>query len=293
MTLKNRSITETQKQQAEYYDNAYTIGRKSVDNTPMVIWFSVKESLKTFMKAGDFSISKCIKDIHSRWIHSCTRGRVLDLGCGHGSSFSHQLAKNNEAYIGIDLSEMAVIKYKNELDRKGIKNPDVRVMDFFDNDFSDDYFDIIYASAVLHHFRDTDRLYRELYRVVKPTGTIISSDPLSTYPISVAVRKVYRLFQTNQAWEWPFGKHTFILLERYFIVEAVQGFIGPVCLLGFLLSLIPGYKGNGEIVYRKGIRLDLEYASRIGPALWRRNIIAMKMRKRRHPINLGCKEPDY
>src|SRR5208282_1082781 len=39
--------------------------------------------------------------------------------------------------------------------------------------FPDEYFDIVYMVAALHHFEDMDRAIKELVRVCRPGGSIV------------------------------------------------------------------------------------------------------------------------
>lgn len=43
--------------------------------------------------------------------------------------------------------------------------------------FTDDYFDEIYASQVLEHVDDLVQVFEELYRILKPGGTLIVKVP--------------------------------------------------------------------------------------------------------------------
>ena len=129
---------------------------------------------------------------------------MLDLGCYAGNSLSFYLAQNSREYLGIDLSPMGI----NNLSRRLEKVPGARaeVMDFLSEDFKEKDFDLIYAYGVLHHFRDVDEIIAKLQEKISPGGEIISHDPLQTsLPIKI-IRTIYRPFQSDKAWEWPFSK---------------------------------------------------------------------------------------
>ena len=79
-------------------------------------------------------------------------------------------------------------------------------MDLFSKDFNDKDFDLIYAYGVLHHFKDFDLLLNKLNDILSPNGEIVCLDPLETsFPIWL-LRKIYRPFQSDSNWEWPFTR---------------------------------------------------------------------------------------
>jgi ubiquinone/menaquinone biosynthesis C-methylase UbiE len=99
------------------------------------------------------------------------RERVLDLGCGTGRLY--EIFKNkNIDYAGIDFSENLV-----RIARENYGNMFV-VGDILSLPFSDNYFDSVWAVAVLHHIpmgKLRKRALSEIKRVLRPGGRIIAT----------------------------------------------------------------------------------------------------------------------
>jgi len=101
-----------------------------------------------------------------------------------------------------------------------------------------------------------------------PGGRIVSFDPLETALVVRLVRRLYRPFQTNAAWEWPFRQHNFDTIQKYFRIEKIQGVVG---LSKWVLPLaaIPLF---GQATVTLGKRLheaDLRQSRQLDSRLWR------------------------
>jgi ubiquinone/menaquinone biosynthesis C-methylase UbiE len=97
--------------------------------------------------------------------------RVLDLGCGTGRLY--EIFKNKSIdYTGIDFSENLVRIAKDKYGDMFI------VGDILSLPFSDNYFDSVWAVAVLHHIptkKLRKRALSEIKRVLKPSGRIVAT----------------------------------------------------------------------------------------------------------------------
>ncbi|MDD2731175.1 MAG: class I SAM-dependent methyltransferase [Candidatus Portnoybacteria bacterium] len=95
---------------------------------------------------------------------------VLDLGCGNGRLLD-LLRDKKINYIGIDNSSALIAAAQ-----KRHPGADFRVGDALNLPFSDNYFDIIYSIAVLHHIPSEElrtKFLEEAKRVLKPGGILI------------------------------------------------------------------------------------------------------------------------
>lgn len=108
--------------------------------------------------------------------------KVLELGCGTGY-FSKELDKKSGDITAIDISE-DLLKKAQELNLKQTK---FVLMDAHHLTFSDNCFDHVVGSSVLHHL-ETEQALREVYRVLKPGGTIAFTEPNMLNP-QIAVQK--------------------------------------------------------------------------------------------------------
>jgi ubiquinone/menaquinone biosynthesis C-methylase UbiE len=97
--------------------------------------------------------------------------QILEIGVGLGSDFL-EWCRHAECATGVDLTQAAIGLVRERLRLEGI--PDARyVLRTADAEalpFSDDSFDIVYSWGVLHHTPNTERAYREVFRVLKPGG---------------------------------------------------------------------------------------------------------------------------
>lgn len=117
--------------------------------------------------------------------------RYLDPMCGAGLFLKLPLERFNQVYA-CDLSE-DMLNYVLPEDRERLAyfgKQDVRKLDFEDN-----FFDIILIRGGLHHVSNyLDMVVPELYRVLKPGGQFIFSDPINE---SLPVRLVRTFLYTK------------------------------------------------------------------------------------------------
>ncbi|NND63629.1 MAG: class I SAM-dependent methyltransferase [Flavobacteriaceae bacterium] len=219
---------EKNKKQKEFYNTK----KKSI---PSKIWSFVREkSLKNIRK--ELGILQQSYALHKEWMGDLSQVKVLDLGCYSGNNLSRYLAENSKEYIGIDLSELAIAKLNEKL--KNIPTAKAVSMDFFSDDFTEKNFDLIYAYGVLHHFKNVDNLIQKLDEKLAPGGKIISYDPMETSRPIWFIRKLYRPFQSDAAWEWPFSRKTIRKFENEFEIVETRGVLGKSKWY-FLVSFLP------------------------------------------------------
>lgn len=207
---------------------------------------------KNFITAGwsyirnrmisDFRESSGIKDRvyeqHKAWMGDLSGKKVLDLGCLRGNALSIYLAKNASRYVGIDLSDVAIEKLKRKLEKNNCTNASALAVDFYSDDFNERDFDIIYAYGVIHHFPDLNQLFSRINEVLKPGGIIVSYDPLQTSTPVKIVRGLYRPFQSDKDWEWPFDKKALNKIKDSFVIKEMHGILGS-SKWGMVLNFLP------------------------------------------------------
>jgi 2-polyprenyl-3-methyl-5-hydroxy-6-metoxy-1,4-benzoquinol methylase len=97
------------------------------------------------------------------------QGDVLDVGCGDGT-FTSQLSKVDKVknVIGIDLSHTAISEAKR-------RYPEIKfeVTSATRLPFSDESFDFITMVELAEHIIDTEQMFKEVNRVLKPEGAIL------------------------------------------------------------------------------------------------------------------------
>ena len=209
-------ILEINQRQKDFYNHK----RKNLISR---LWSKIREGgLKQLRR--DLGILNQCYALHKDWLGELGDKKVLDLGCYEGNSLSVYMAEHSKEYIGIDLSENGIALLQNKI--KHIETARAMAIDFLSDDFKEDEFDIIYAYGVLHHFENVPILARTLNQKLAKNGKIIGYDPMKTsFPIWVA-RTLYRPFQSDASWEFPFGRKTLRIFEENFNVLEARGVLG-------------------------------------------------------------------
>ena len=108
---------------------------------------------------------------------------ILEIGCGTGY-FTRELTRHGADIVAIDVSpdllEIAKAKYSAPNVRYEIQNACALT-------YADAMFDSVVGSSILHHLEIEEAL-REIYRVLKPGGTIYFTEPNMLNP-QIAMQK--------------------------------------------------------------------------------------------------------
>jgi len=108
---------------------------------------------------------------------------VLELGCGTGS-FTRELARSGAEVFAIDVSPQLL-----EIADANCSAPNVQyqIQNAYALTYSEGTFDSVVGSSVLHHL-EIEAALREIYRVLKPRGTILLTEPNMLNP-QIAIQK--------------------------------------------------------------------------------------------------------
>lgn len=100
--------------------------------------------------------------------------RVLDVGCGSGSTACTIAHEYGSHVYGIDISEVMITKARGRARRQGYSEKlEFRVADVFDLPFEDDWFDVVILESVLTPLPgDKNQALGEIVRVVRPGGRV-------------------------------------------------------------------------------------------------------------------------
>lgn len=98
--------------------------------------------------------------------------RVLEIGPGEGCEAA-QIIRLGGKYNGIDLASESVRRVALRCRLFCLPYESVRVMNAERMDFPDESFDIVFAHGVIHHSPRIQDIISEIYRVLRPNGTLV------------------------------------------------------------------------------------------------------------------------
>ena len=110
-----------------------------------------------------------------RFLRLTPNAKVLDCGCGGGANIKRLLKKCPYGVVkGIDYSPVSVEKAR-KLNRTAIQEGRCAVLQgsVADMAFEDSYFDAATAFETVYFWPDLPRCFREVWRTLKPSGTIL------------------------------------------------------------------------------------------------------------------------
>jgi ubiquinone/menaquinone biosynthesis C-methylase UbiE len=130
----------------------------------------------------------------SRLISSSRGERFLDIGCGTGA-FTRYLARWGLKGVGLDLSLENVLNAPPELSEVEFVAGDAEALPFSDNEF-----DIVTFSGILHHLTSMQPALAESYRVLRPGGRLFAYDPNGRNPAMWLYRSPRSPFSSREGW---------------------------------------------------------------------------------------------
>jgi len=262
-------ILETNKKQKEFYNNIN-------QNFFTKIWAKLRNGALNKIRRN-IGVQDQAYSLHKEWFGDLSNKKVLDLGCFTGNYLSLYLAEHAKEYIGIDLSDVAISKLNARLE--SFPNASAEAVDFLSEEFKSGNFDLIYAYGVLHHFESTDVLIGKLKEKLSPEGIIISYDPLETsLPIKI-LRTIYRPFQSDAEWEWPFTKKTFYKFEKAFEIVERRGILGKSKWVA-IVNILPFSGAKKQRIGQKWHAQDWEQSKISNKALFRCMHLTMLMKNK-------------
>ena len=105
--------------------------------------------------------------------------RVLDVACGPGIVVE-ALARSAGEVIGCDITPEMLEKARERCAKAGIANARFKPGRAEALPFPDASFDVVVSRSAVHHFADPAAAFREMARVVKPGGRVITVDVQSS-----------------------------------------------------------------------------------------------------------------
>ena len=217
-------------------------------------WAALRSHRKSLLKENGMR-----EEVEDR-VRSCmleaSLGDVLEIGCFNGTRNSLWLARRCAHYTGLDLSPSALKVLQGKLVGEGLETKaELRACDLLDFT-TEKRFDLVYAQGVLHHFQHPEVLFPFIHSLMKPGALLVFSDPVEVNALLRTVRRLYRPFQTDHAWEWPFTSQTVAALERSFTISGAFGY-GRFSTFWTPIFSLPGLSLLLGGVYRKLVEWEL------------------------------------
>lgn len=109
-------------------------------------------------------------------------GLILDIG-GNTAGEATLLKQLGYQIIVGDINEVALDISRQRVEKFGLKAPGYVALDVHHLPFKDEAFSAVTVIEALHHFVNYDQALKEIFRVLKPGGTLFSLEPYALNPL--------------------------------------------------------------------------------------------------------------
>ena len=103
-----------------------------------------------------------------------TDDRVLEIGCGTGTTALHH-APSAGHILATDISAKMIDIAREKARAAGVDNVRFEVSSIDDLDAAPGQYEVIFAHSILHLVADVPRTLRQLHRMLKPGGLLVSN----------------------------------------------------------------------------------------------------------------------
>jgi len=192
-----------------------------------------------------------------RSLNNYVKGKkILELGCGKGLE-SIELAKKGAEVTVVEYSENAINAFKK---RKGEININVIKNDISDVKFPENYFDLVFSSGVLEHFKNPDIIIKKQYEFLKNKGIIIVEVPNKCTLFTIFKKILMKLNKWPAGWETEYSPNELknLLENNGFNIIDIIGRDFLVLRIFRKIKRKIGIKDKGEGVLYKWFRSKIQ-----------------------------------
>ena len=129
--------------------------------------------------------------------------RVLDLGCGYGSTARYLAGNFSCAVTGTNISEKELELARLRATEAGLDHLlSFEYGDFHRLSYTDDSYDVVWSQEAFLHAVDKNAVLSECWRVVRPGGSLVFTDILVRRSTPEADRKrIYDRVKSPDMWD--------------------------------------------------------------------------------------------
>ncbi len=121
---------------------------------------------------------------------------VIDLGSGAGNDCFVARAETGETgrVIGIDFTPEMIAKAKSNAEKRGFTNVDFRLGDIENMPVGGNSADVVISNCVLNLLPSKDKIFQEIFRVLKPGGHFCVSDIVIVGELPQVLREAAEMY---------------------------------------------------------------------------------------------------
>lgn len=156
--------------------------------------------------------------------------RILDIGCGLGSSTLFVASKGADA-VGIDITKEMILQCRKQSKDLGLEAEFV-VGDAENLPFKEGSFHRVVGERAIHHFPNLMHFFQEVHRVITVGGRAVFIEPQRSSPIVEVNRKLLRP-EKRTAYEHPLTTEDIESARAVFPNTKVETFylVSPISFL--------------------------------------------------------------
>lgn len=196
--------------------------------------------------------------------------RVLDLGCGSGETVV-PLIRRGARVIALDISPELVSLIDQRLGSLGLSDAcECKVASAYETGIESGSIDVIFAMSVLHHL-DVALATKEMFRILKPGGTVVLKEPVRYSSLFRQARKLFPAKDDVSEYEYPLSHSAIATIVAPFEVVSTRH---------FRLPFVPLFQKFGKSWGKRAFRVDRWLLSHFPALSHFATVRVMKLAKR-------------